>query len=220
MSDTPKLYKVLVNGKSCHGGKMTWSLPNGKPGKWHRFQGEPVICQSGFHLTTEPFRWYKLDCECYLSEAKEVLAWENDKCVAKSVRLLEKVQHPEWWIEAMDFIAALKSIPWCQPQGEPLTEWEVSQGANLAAAWDAAGAAARAAAWDAAGAAARAAARAAAWDAARAATRAATWAAAGDALEPTVLALQEAGHDLYGRMIRAEAPPAQWPAVVIAEVPS
>ena len=138
MSDTPKLYKVLVNGKSCHGGKMTWSLPNGKPGKWHRFQGEPVICQSGFHLTTEPFRWYKLDCECYLSEAKEVLAWENDKCVAKSVRLLEKVQHPEWWIEAMDFIAALKSIPWCQPQGEPLTEWEVSQGANLAAAGDAA----------------------------------------------------------------------------------
>ena len=22
-----KLYKVLINGESCHGGKMTWALP-------------------------------------------------------------------------------------------------------------------------------------------------------------------------------------------------
>ena len=84
-----------------------------------------------------------------------------------------------------------------------------------AAAWDAARAAAEAAArdaardaWAAAGDAGAAAgdAWAAAWDAARAAAEA--------ALESTVLVLQTSGHDLFDRLIKADAPPERWPELV------
>ena len=85
-----------------------------------------------------------------------------------------------------------------------------ARAAARAAAWAAALAAALAAAEDAAGAAAWAAAEATAW----AVAGDAAWDAAGDALAPTVLALQSSAHDLFGRMIRAEECPAQWPVLV------
>jgi hypothetical protein len=71
--------------------------------------------------------------------------------------------------------------------------WDAARDAAGAAVWAAAGAAA----WDAASAAARDAASAAAWDAARDAAGA----AAGDALKPTVEALQTSALELLNRMI-------------------
>ena len=62
-----------------------------------------------------------------------------------------------------------------------------------------------------------AAARAAARDAARAAAWDAAGAAAGAALEPTVIALQASAHDLFDRLIKAEAPPERWPELVYPE---
>lgn len=36
-----KLYKILVDGKSCHGGDLVWSLPKGKKkGDWHTVDGK------------------------------------------------------------------------------------------------------------------------------------------------------------------------------------
>src|SRR4051812_5444752 len=105
-----KLYKVLVNGKSCHGGDMEWSLPNKKPGEWHHYEGDIKICNTGFHLTKKPFKWYKVGCECYEAEAKDIVEWEDDKCVARSVRLLKKVLHPKWWTDTFKWIDTLKDI--------------------------------------------------------------------------------------------------------------
>jgi hypothetical protein len=65
-------YKILKNGRSCNGGKMTWSLPkDGVPGKWHEVTGDLVRCQNGLHLTSEPS--YRLErseplLACYLAE--------------------------------------------------------------------------------------------------------------------------------------------------------
>lgn len=189
-----KLYKVLVDGKSCHGGTMEWSLPKGKkPGKWHHYEGDIKICDAGLHLTTEPFKWYKWGCTAFEAEAKDIIAWENDKCVARSVRLLKPIEHPKWWTDTMAWIDTLKDIAWLKPDGNPNPEWKLFP--TRAAARDAAWAAARAAAGDAAGAAARDAAgdaaRDAAWDAALDAaldaTRAAAWAAAWDAARDAAL---------------------------------
>ena len=88
--------------------------------------------------------------------------------------------------------AALRGLPRLQnpetvQSAEPLIS--AARDATGAAARDAAGAAARAAAWDAA------------WAAARAAAWAAARAAAGDALAPTVLALQESALSLYRAML-------------------
>jgi hypothetical protein len=82
--------------------------------------------------------------------------------------------------------------------------WDAAGDAAWAAAGDAAWAAARAAAWAAAGAAAWAAAGDAARAAAGDAARAAAGDAAGDALKPTVDALQDSALDLFGRMLPTE----------------
>lgn len=61
-------YKVLENGRSCHGGKLKWSLPtkdgeSWNPGKWHSVRGEITMCEKGIHLTKDPYAWYTWDCE-------------------------------------------------------------------------------------------------------------------------------------------------------------
>ena len=171
------------------------------------------------------------------AEADERRAW-------MAVDWLVRVATPAWLRlagldEHADRLAALQPITNAAYAASVQVEIEAAResasaarDAAGAAARDAAWAAARDAAWDAAWAAARDAAWAAAWDAARdaagaaagAAARDAAWAAAWDAardaagaaLEPTVIALQASGHDLFDRMIRADEIPASWPALVIA----
>ena len=156
-----KLYKVLVDGKSCHGGDLTWSLPkkiNGKwkAGEWHSVSGDLNICTRGLHLTTERFNWYRWGCTAYEAEAKDILEWDGDKCVARSVRLIKEVPHPKWWADCEGWVETLKKISWLKPDGKPKKEWILFETSN--AAWNAAWDAARDAAMDAA--------RYAAWDAA------------------------------------------------------
>ena len=152
-----KLYKVLVDGKSCHGGSMEWSLPKkvkGKwvAGKWQEHKGDIKICDSGLHLTKERFDWYKWGCTVYEAEAKNIVEWEGNKCVAKSVRLIKEVPHPKWWTDCEGWVATLKDIAWLKPDGKPNKEWELfeTRAAARDAAWDADGDAAWDAAWDAA----------------------------------------------------------------------
>jgi hypothetical protein len=95
-----KLYKVLVNGRSCHGGDMEWSLPTQNtdgtwtPGEWHRVEGEISLCNRGLHLTWEPAAWFnQAGCEVYEVEAEELGASEqtDSKVVARACRLLRRV---------------------------------------------------------------------------------------------------------------------------------
>ena len=197
-TETKPLYKVLVNGRSCHGGNMEWSLPtktkagNTKPGKWHTYEGDIVICNTGLHFTTDWQKWLKPNCTVYNAEATGIVAHDDDgaKCVARRGRLLSEVKKPEWWTRTENAIVNLTNIAWLKPT-EPKPEWRIFYGkdwaAARAAAWDAARDAARAAAWDAAWDAARDAARDAAWAAAWAAAwdaaRDAAWAAARDAVD-------------------------------------
>ncbi|NBW16523.1 MAG: hypothetical protein EBR82_51955, partial [Caulobacteraceae bacterium] len=68
-------YKVLVDGKSCHGGNMEWSLPVAiegtdefKPGKWMEVKGNIVCCSNGLHLTNKPAEWWVRNATVYLTE--------------------------------------------------------------------------------------------------------------------------------------------------------
>jgi hypothetical protein len=190
-----KLYKILENGKSCHGGSLEWDLPKKDgckwiSGKWHEVSGDLSMCQTGLHLTSKPFKWYTWHCECFLAEADGIAGELEDKIVCRKVRLIKPVQHPAWWIKAHEFVEKeIKAITWFQADGKPAKHWKLFEENTLYAAWaaagDAAGDAARAAARDAAGnaawAAAGDAARAAARDAAGNAAWAAAWAAAGAA---------------------------------------
>jgi hypothetical protein len=202
-----KLYKVLVDGQSCHGGSMQWSLPTkaGRkwtPGEWMQVGGKLAMCSQGIHLTRKPENWLKVGCEIYHAEADPAPElWDGDKCCVSAARLLRPARKPAYWQRVEEFVGSLPKARYFQPDGQPEPAWRLfeadSWAAARAATWAAAGdaakaaawAAARAATWAAAGdaaraaawAAARAATWAAAWDAAWAAARAAAWAAAGDA---------------------------------------
>ena len=153
------LYKVLVDGKSCHGGTMEWSLPQGDaPGEWHRYDGALKICERGIHLTRNPMAWYKHRARIFEAEADGIAEWQGDKCVAQAARLIREVEAPALWARIEKFVDGIASVQWFKPDGKPDPEWKLFTGDTWdtagAAAWDAARATARAAAWDAAGAAA------------------------------------------------------------------
>ena len=145
-----KLYKILVDEKSCHGGTLKWSLPQqGKPGAWHSVEGPLSMCKTGMHLTMAPYQWYSWGCTSYIAEAREVEEWQEDKCCCRSARLIEEAPHPQWWLDAIGFVGSLNDMKWLDNHGDIDPKWKMFP------TWDAA----RYAAWDAA--------RYAAWNAAR-----------------------------------------------------
>jgi hypothetical protein len=172
------LYKVLVDGKACHGGTLAWSLPTPDgaggftPGQWHAVSGPIEVCRSGLHLTIDPHRWLQVGGAVYQAEGRGEAQTEDDKTAFAEARLLRPAPEmvPVWWSGVTAFVREeIPAVPWFQPDGDPDPAWRLVTAQTWAAAWAAAGAAAR----DAAGAAAGAA----AW----AAAGAAAWAAAGDA---------------------------------------
>ena len=97
------LYKVLVDGRSCHGGSLEWSLPTAKreaftPGDWHAVSGDLQLCWHGLHLTTTPAAWWKPGCTIYAAEATGRLVASNEpdgKVVVARARLLRPLNAKE-----------------------------------------------------------------------------------------------------------------------------
>lgn len=195
-------YKVLVNNESCHGGDFDWTpyLPTGdKPGRWTPKIADVQVCESGWHLTTDPMRWPKVGMQVYKAKGKGKAETRDDKTAYTSVRLIEPANHiiPDWWRTVEAFVAELPTIPWLTPQVDDLpdqingipirlfdtmtaawdADWDVARDAACTATWDVARAATREVAWYVA----RYAVWTEAWTAAHAAARAATRAAARDA---------------------------------------
>ena len=109
----PTLYKVLVNGRSCHGGNMEWSLPTQAPdgswvpGAWHEVDGPLSPCSRGLHVTAMPRAWFVADrareCQLWRCETGgEVIAHKADKHVARSVRLVA----PASWADRGVYVVA------------------------------------------------------------------------------------------------------------------
>lgn len=90
-----KYYKVLVNGKSCHGGNLVWSLPTETaPGEWHSVEGAIILCSNGLHLTSDPNHWWKDGCTVYEAEIDGGIGGRDDskaKVVVAKTRLLKAV---------------------------------------------------------------------------------------------------------------------------------
>ena len=128
---TPTRYKVTVNNKSCHGGDFDWTdyLPTTDgPGKWTTPVEDVVVCNYGYHLTTDVMRWPKVGMRVYEAEGTETDHVEGDKSAHSSVRLLRDVTAevvPQYWRDVETFVACLPDVPWMQPQGDPDPAWRV-----------------------------------------------------------------------------------------------
>lgn len=102
-------FKILVNGRSCHGGNLVWSLPKRnpdgtwEPGDWHEYAGPLEMCTQGIHLTGQPARWWLPGADCYEAEFEGAFCGENGepvvddghKLVCRRVRLLRKLSDAE-----------------------------------------------------------------------------------------------------------------------------
>ena len=100
------LFKVLVDGRSCHSGSLEWSLPvreqtgNGsewKPGEWHEVAGPLDLCSNGLHLTKRPAKWFKDGCSIFVAEHEGEIVGEDgrDKIACRKVRLLRLANDDE-----------------------------------------------------------------------------------------------------------------------------
>jgi hypothetical protein len=199
-----RYFKILVDGKSCHGGNSTWSLPNGNtPGDWMPTLRKLEPCARGYHIVEahQIPKWLKEECQIFEVEVSgKVIPHDDDKHVCGKVRLIKQMK---WDSEVYLRLFAAdcaehvlhiyeKEYP---SDDRPRKAIEAARkyarkeidAAARAAAW----AAARAADWAAAGAAAAAAD--AAGDAAWAAAWAAARAAAGDAARAAAAAADAAG---------------------------
>src|SRR5690606_41555297 len=96
---TMTMYKVLVNGRSCNGGDLVWSLPRQRPdgsweaGAWHEVGGPIQVCRNGLHLTRHPVEWWKRGAECYVAEYEGDTDEDRDglKIAVRRARLLRRL---------------------------------------------------------------------------------------------------------------------------------
>jgi len=96
--------KVLRFGASWHGSSRLWSLPQSQPdgsvtpGEWTPAV-RPRLCSSGWHLTTEPARWWGAegDVRAYLAQWDGAVArFEGeDKFAVERCRLLRELTPDE-----------------------------------------------------------------------------------------------------------------------------
>lgn len=128
-------YKVLKNGRSCSGGKMTWSLPkDGEPGRWHEVDGDLKQCSNGLHLTSEPaYLMGNGTQQCYLAEIEgEAIGPFETELVCRKVRLVQLVPWEELIPEG-DGTAILEVR---SPAYRLLKHVWASQGEGMGHSWD------------------------------------------------------------------------------------
>jgi len=90
-------YKVVVDGKSCHGGGLVWPMPTADgPGEWVRVDGELSMCSRGIHLTDDPTRWYVVNCQIFEVEPDEIVKEDerDRKGLCRAARLVRQVTDP------------------------------------------------------------------------------------------------------------------------------
>jgi hypothetical protein len=94
-----ELFKVLRDGRSCHGGSLTWPLPSQNedgswtPGEWVEVSGPLSMCSNGLHLTTNPREWYVEAAQVYAAEYDGEIVRDDgsDKVCVRRARLLSEV---------------------------------------------------------------------------------------------------------------------------------
>ena len=87
---TKKLFKTLFNQKTCNGGNLFYT-----PQKWAPLITKLSMCNSGYHLTTNPFKWIDNANQVWEAEGKGKMLEQEDKVCFESVRILRELSSKE-----------------------------------------------------------------------------------------------------------------------------
>lgn len=92
-----------MDGKSCNGGDgQVLPASDTEPGPWTQEVTDPIICERGWHATTDPLRWYGR--RVALVEVDQVCARSGDKVVCHRMRELGVVD-PEAVVDIRVWVA-------------------------------------------------------------------------------------------------------------------
>jgi uncharacterized protein YjbI with pentapeptide repeats len=81
------LFKVLVDGRACHGGTLQY-----QPRKWTPKIADLECCSKGYHLTSDPLVWWTPKADLWLAEGREPINGDgSDKAAFASIRLIKKI---------------------------------------------------------------------------------------------------------------------------------
>ena len=81
------MFKVLVDGRSCHGGTLQYQSR-----KWTPKIADPECCSKGYHLTSDPLPWWKPKADLWLAEGRGPINGDgSDKAAFASIRLIKKI---------------------------------------------------------------------------------------------------------------------------------
>jgi hypothetical protein len=123
----PLLFKVLVEGKSCHGGGYAYPL-----GKWTPKIDKPSCCNVGYHLTADPLRWWRPKANLYVAAARGPLAGNgSDKAAFQSVKIGAEITIAWPWLPMLPRIRAFLAASARSIDAKAEIEWADLSGADL-----------------------------------------------------------------------------------------
>ena len=95
------LFKILKDGRSCHGGELAWELPTQQtdgswvPAEWREIAGPLSLCSHGFHLTTAPNKWWLDGVTAWIAESDGESISSEEKSCHRRVRLMRPASEKE-----------------------------------------------------------------------------------------------------------------------------
>ena len=129
------LFKVLVDRKPCYGGvPVEGDARYPKVGEWTQ-QKTPRCCESGWHLTTDPLRWWQPKATLWLAEGRGLISGDGgDKAAFSSVRLVQQVTRRWRYLCCFPRLRAFLAASQRSRNSKADLTWADLTGANLARA--------------------------------------------------------------------------------------
>ena len=129
---TPMLFKVLVDGTSCRGGNYKYP----PPGEWTPTISDLSLCNTGYHVTSDPLRWWCQRAELWSVEVDGDLSVNDkqDKACVSRLRLVERITKDVPWLALFPRIRAFLAASQRTVDAKADISWACLSGADLSGA--------------------------------------------------------------------------------------
>ena len=126
------LFKILVNGSPCHGGEGKYP----PIGEWTmQIKGNLECCERGYHLTTDPLRWWKPKSKLFLAETDgNPIGDDSDKACFAKIKLIFEITKDWKWLMMMPRVRCCVAASYRSFDAKADISWADLSWANLSRA--------------------------------------------------------------------------------------